>query len=73
MGTQGTLPRFRPVEVEEQIPHLAFIGHSVGEVLLITADLMGVPAPHVVSTDSLEGGTLLAGGDESPGSLLGLL
>ena len=48
--------------MEDQTPQLASLTTGLGWVLLITAEKMGVPAPHMVSTDPVGGGTLLAVG-----------
>ena len=48
--------------MEDQIPHLASLTAGLGWVLLITAERMGVPAPHMVSTDPVGGGTFPAVG-----------
>lgn len=69
-GKQEMPTCYYQVKVEHQNPHLVSLTPGVGGVLLISAERMGVPAPH---TDSVCGGTLLAGGGECPGSFFSLL
>lgn len=70
----GTLPHLCQVQVEDRIPHLPSLTLRIGRVLLITDEMKGVPAALcVVSTDYMGGSAVLAHGDESPDSLLGLL
>lgn len=56
--------------MEDQIPHLASLIAGLGWVLLVTAERMGVPAPHMVSTDPVGGGTFPAVGVKVLAALL---